>query len=360
MYKKSDSKELVSIIIAAYNEEKYIKRCLESVQKQTYKNIEIIVVNDGSTDNTEQICKEFSKKDSRIKYFSQENMGLPRTREKGLKEARGKYIQFIDSDDWCELNRTEALVEAIEKNDADIVFSSAYRHREDGIAVICNLPIGEGCYSVDELKSIYLKPLFGDMKKDKLITTGYVWCCLYKKKVVENISFFDEIVLHEDEIINLQAMNNSKKICVISDPLYNYNRRLNTLSKKNTYWKGYWENMSAMYYVKMAIGKKIFVNDDEYIKRLSTSMYQKFLRTIRNEVHYDNPAKLLGGLKNIHSFATNNDVLEEAKGYVDLKEFTVVERMLVECIMHKMYIIPYFYYAFVTNRMRNFQEKTKN
>jgi len=359
MSKKNKEKPLVSIIIAAYNEENYIKRCIESVQNQTYEEIEIIVVDDGSTDKTGEICKNLAEKDTRINYITQNNSGLPLTRKKGFENAKGKYIQFIDGDDWCEPCRTEYLVNTIENDESDIVFSSAYRHREDGVVVICNLPIKEGCYLVSDIIPIYIKPLFGDLKKDSLITTGYVWCCLYKKEILKNIIFYPDIILHEDEIINLQAMANSSKISIIKEPLYHYNRRLNTLSKKNTYWNGYWHNMTSMYSAKKIIGTNFFKNDNEYLQRLATALYQKFLRTIRNETHYKNPAHFFGGLKNLYIFDTVF-FLNDAYKKVIWSEFSKVEKVLIYCIKKKIFFIPYFYYAIKTNRMRNFQEKTKN
>ena len=110
----------VSIIIPAYNAEKTIKKCLNSVCNQTYENIEIIIVNDGSTDNSLDICEEYEKKDDRIIIISKENGGLSDARNKGIDIAKGKYITFIDSDDYVDLEFISIMVSNIEKNNSDI------------------------------------------------------------------------------------------------------------------------------------------------------------------------------------------------------------------------------------------------
>lgn len=354
-----NSRPLVSVLIAAFNEEKYIRRCLVSVIEQTYSNIEIIVIDDGSTDDTFRICEEISRIDNRIRVIHQENQGLPFARKKGLENAKGDYIQFIDADDWCESMRIEHMIDRIITDNTDIVFASAYRHREDGTAIICNLPISEGIYSVSDIRDIYIKPLFGDYKEDSLITTGYLWCCLFKIEMLQNVKFFKDITLHEDEVLLLQALARAKRISVIEEPLYNYNRRMNTLSKKNTYWMGYWNNMQLMFYAKKEIGELFFKDRYEYMPRLCTSLYLKALRSIRNETHYMNPAGFFGGLKNLYSFNMGSVILE-TYNMINIDQLEIDERILLHFLKHKMFFVPYAYYAKKTHRMRKFHEKTKN
>ncbi len=120
----------VSIIIPVYNVEKYLQRCLDSVVNQTLKDIEIICVNDGSTDNSAIILEEFSKKDERIKIVNQKNGGLSRARNTGLEHSNGDYIGFLDSDDWIDLDYYEKLHDAAERNNCDIAFADFIRKNE--------------------------------------------------------------------------------------------------------------------------------------------------------------------------------------------------------------------------------------
>ena len=350
----------VSVLVAAFNVEKYIERCLCSLINQTMKEIEIIIVDDGSTDSTGQICDKFACMDERVRVVHQENRGLPMARKRGLSLAKGDFIKFVDSDDWCEPNMCEHLFEKAIETKADIVFSSAFRHREDGIVKICNLPLADGVYQVRELFDCYILPLFGDLKEDKLITTGYVWCCLFKRNSIQNIEFYHDINLHEDEIIVIQALINSRTIYITEEALYHYNRMgNNTMSKKSCYWEKYWDNIVAVFQAKMEYGKILFEKELDYMPRLVTMLYLKYFRSVRNETHYTNPSKFWGGLKNVYRLK-NTDYLRRYKKYLIYQELTMIERLLAKLIQFKIYVIPYFYYAIKCGRMRTFQEKTKN
>ncbi len=281
---------IMSVLVAAYNVEKMIDRCMQSLISQSMQDIEIIVVDDGSTDETGNICEKYSKLDNRVKIIHHsKNKGLPMARKTGLKSAKGHFIKFVDSDDWCEPNMCECLYKIAVKQNADIVFCSAYRHREDGVAKICNLPLNEGLYRKEDLYDNYILPLYGDLKNDKLVTTGYVWCCLFKKKLIEKIDFYRAINLHEDEIIVIQAIISAQIVYITDEILYHYNRGTNTMSKRNSYWEGYWDNMVAVFLAKKKYGKKLFKTEQEYMYRLVTTLYLKFFRSIRNETHYDFP-----------------------------------------------------------------------
>ena len=122
----------VSIIVPVYNSEKTILRCLDSILNQTYKNIEIIIVDDGSTDNSYNLIKSRLNNDHRIKLIKKENTGVSDSRNNGLEITTGEYVTFIDSDDWIELNLIEKMVEVLEKENVDIVCCNYYLNYEDG------------------------------------------------------------------------------------------------------------------------------------------------------------------------------------------------------------------------------------
>ena len=144
----------VSIIIPVYNVQKYLRKCLDSIVNQTFKNIEIIIINDGSSDNSLNICKEYSKKDKRINIINKHNEGVSKARNTGLLYATGEYISFIDSDDWVEQNMIEELYNSITSNKADLC--------------ICNF-IKENKNKRDYIKSnINQKILIGKEIKDYL------------------------------------------------------------------------------------------------------------------------------------------------------------------------------------------------
>lgn len=120
----------VSVIVPVYNVEKYLKRCLDSIINQTYKNIEIILVNDGSKDNSRNICEEYEKKYENISLINQENGGLSAARNTGLKYVKGEAVTFVDSDDWLELDAIEYYVESMKKHNVDMVVTNNVRTKD--------------------------------------------------------------------------------------------------------------------------------------------------------------------------------------------------------------------------------------
>ena len=120
------SSNLVSIIVAVYNVEKYLKKCLDSIIKQSYRNIEIICVNDGSTDSSLKICEEYQEQDSRIIIITQKNQGLSAARNTGIKNSKGEFIAFIDSDDWVDPQFIELLLKECKDNNVLLGFCGVY------------------------------------------------------------------------------------------------------------------------------------------------------------------------------------------------------------------------------------------
>ena len=120
----SEENSLISIVIPVYNAEKYLEQCLNSIQNQTYKNFEVILVNDGSMDHSESICMDFVKVDTRFKYFTKVNGGASSARNFGLDYVLGDFITFIDADDWVDENHLEVLLNNIKENNSDMAVSS--------------------------------------------------------------------------------------------------------------------------------------------------------------------------------------------------------------------------------------------
>ena len=122
---------LISIIVPIYNSENYIKKCLDSILAQTYSNLEVILIDDGSTDNSYNICKDYQKKDNRIVLLQQKNAGVSRARNHGLEVAKGEYIGFVDSDDYIEPEMYEILLNSIIESNSKIAICNYYYENED-------------------------------------------------------------------------------------------------------------------------------------------------------------------------------------------------------------------------------------
>lgn len=209
----------VSLILPVYNVEKYLERCLNSILSQTYSNFELIIIDDGSTDNCHNIINKYKKIDSRIKAFRQENKGLSAARNEGLKKANGEYIGFIDSDDYISKYYLEYLLNALTANNASISCCTYENGKSD------NYYQNEEYEAYENDIEIYDHTSAGqNMMKNKGIFVT-VWAKLYKKEVL-SICDFPEGRFGEDNITTCQYLWNTKnftdKVVLIRKKLYYY------------------------------------------------------------------------------------------------------------------------------------------
>ena len=220
----------VSIIVPAYNVENYIKKCIDSLIKQTYKNIEIIVVNDGSKDNTLKVLNNYLKKDKRICIIDQKNEGVSAARNNALAIATGEYVVFVDSDDWLEIDFCEKMLKATIDTNADIGMCGYLREYKEK-----SLP--KGAYkenteinSKDEIIKIR-RNLFGPIGEelnypDRINIYASLWCKIYKTKLIKSIKIrdLDEVGICEDGFFNIEVMKSVNKIMYINEFLYHYRK----------------------------------------------------------------------------------------------------------------------------------------
>jgi len=209
----------VSIIIPIYKAEKYLERCLESVLHQTYKNIEVILVDDGSPDSSPLICDSYKEKDGRVKVVHSENYGQSMARNKGMELASGKYISFVDADDVLVHDAIEKLIDIAEKGGYDIVSGNYFRVGEE-------IKISSISYSSGEINKYGCKD---HRKRYNLYKTssafGYVWGKLYRSSFInEHKVTFDTTknVFMEDSLFNLKAFSFNPKYYVLNEPIYYY------------------------------------------------------------------------------------------------------------------------------------------
>ena len=224
----------ITVIVPVYNVENYLRKCLDSIIAQTYKNIEIIVVNDGSTDASGQICQEYTQIDNRIVYIEKENGGLSEARNVGLDKMTGSYVTFIDSDDWAELDYVEILYKKIIEYQADISVGNYYSYNEDEETyyfhiygdsyyekVYDNISIFENLYESQEMKSFALISAWGK---------------LYKAKLFDYLRF-EKGKLGEDGYFNQKMYLSVNKVVYLNKGLYAYRQRSGSIT--NT-WTEKW------------------------------------------------------------------------------------------------------------------------
>lgn len=201
------NKKDISIIVPIYNAEKYLNKCIDSIINQSKKELEIILINDGSTDNSETIIKKYN--DKRIKYFKNKNQGIGKTRNFGIEKATGKYIMFLDSDDFLELNACEKMFEKAEKDKLDIVICDYYRYFDNGKKEEIKLPNFKNSSLKDNPNIIceHLSP----------------WAKIYKTDLLKNNNIkFVENLKYEDAPFVIEALDCAKKIGKVNLPLNYY------------------------------------------------------------------------------------------------------------------------------------------
>ena len=236
--KKVSNEPLISVIIPVYKVEKYLNRCVDSVINQTYKNIEIILVDDGSPDNCPKICDDYAKKDKRIRVIHKKNGGVSSARNMGIEKANGEWISFVDSDDWIDELFISKMLEIALKEKTDYICCSYKRVYNGKTEYIKN----------DELVINYNNKKY--LFKLLNVQNGYGFCHmkLIKKDVIKDIRFNESIVVGEDALFNVELCKNMKKITILNMALYNYFFNSNSVVRKydKNYVKKYYDSMNCM------------------------------------------------------------------------------------------------------------------
>lgn len=218
---------LISVIVPIYNVEKYLKRCVDSILSQTYKNLEILLIDDGSPDACGMICDQYAKKDFRIKVIHKKNGGLSDARNAGLEMASGDYITCIDSDDWISNYYVSNLYKAIVKDDADVSISGFVCAYEDKMEQLNKV------LTVDTLETY--KCLSSHDCIERMLYQNEVevsaWGKLYKKHIIQDLRY-PVGKLYEDIPVTYECMKQSKKVAVVNNIDYFYFQRKNSIQNE--------------------------------------------------------------------------------------------------------------------------------
>lgn len=217
----------LSIIVPVYNAEQYLEKCVNSLLGQSYSNIEVLLINDGSKDNSLAICNKFAEIDKRVRVFTQENSGQSKARNVGLDSATGEFIAFVDSDDWVEKDYFELLVNACIKHDADVSCASILRVHQHGQKIRIK-------YDKEEVYTIAQEKVDVARVPDMC----YVWNKVYKRSFLDKISLrFIEGMFFEDVDFVTRAVYFSNKLVTVPNTYYhywtNYNSTVKTMRKSD-------------------------------------------------------------------------------------------------------------------------------
>lgn len=297
--------EKISVVVPIYNVEKYIRKNVDSIINQTYKNLEIILVDDGSKDNSSNICDLYKKKDKRIKVIHKENGGLSSARNAGIEEATGDYVAFVDSDDYIEPNMYEEMYEASQKFSCDIVTCSYKYVYDDGSVKYINSDTENREYD-----------FFSAIKEMNIFSKFDMSACtkLFKKELFDNIRF-PVGKLSEDYYVMYLLFEKASKIYYIAKPYYSYFQRKNSITKSNKINHDFmYAALEQMDYLEKKypdeltnISHAAFLSAnltvyDFYLKnsvKCPKKMISKFKNNVRNNYKYVKKANMYGIKKKI-------------------------------------------------------------
>lgn len=234
--------ELITVIVPVYNVENYLERCIDSIINQTYKKLEILLINDGSKDKSGEICDDYAKKDDRIKVIHKENGGVSSARNIGLEKARGEYISFIDADDWIEKNMYEEMLKRIEESNVKMVRCSYYKEYDEKQEAL------EHIYK--ENQKINLK--HERQKVIELLISGrlhaYLPLLLIKKSVIsKNLKFNTQVAMREDMIWLIDLVCSLQSFYIDITPYYHYYQNPNSATNSKKFEERNIKNMLVVY-----------------------------------------------------------------------------------------------------------------
>lgn len=301
---------IISVVVPVYKVEKYIQRCIDSLINQTLKNIEIILVNDGSPDNCPVICDQIAETDIRVKVIHKQNGGLSSARNAGMKIAKGKYIGFVDSDDDVELNMYEKMVATAEKYSTDFVMADYRRVLNDGSSYIKTLDIDQGYYDREKI----VKDIFPNLIMRECIDYGpllSVWHCIYRKSFLDEfeLRFDEEVKWSEDNIFSsIMGYRCSSFYYMKGEALYHYYSNPNTIT--SSFREGSWQ-------VYCTMNKHLHqffddVSDYDFSRQLNLHMIYYACDCINQESTLDKSSDAIKGIKKI---LITNQLIDAFKGF---------------------------------------------
>lgn len=300
----------VTIVVAIYNVADYLAKCIQSVIDQTYRNIEIILVNDGSSDNCLSICRKFETIDDRIKVINQPNQGVSTARNNGIEASAGDYIMFVDGDDCLKKDIVHTLVDNVRNNDITICSYTAFND-EDTLSINCHFFKGDKAFNNDKT-DLFLQLInlsYGQEGKP-YTAVGVPWGKLYKKSFLEKhcLRFNKKLIRMQDNIFNMKAFALAQEIRYIDKPLYMY--RVNNIIqyKKIPYRPEYLINVL---YEREKIIKEFNLDKD---KRIIEFFSEEVLLSALKIIIYNARTKKYSEFKKASSFYLKDDIFERYKG----------------------------------------------
>lgn len=349
----------LSVVLPIYNVEKYLKTCLDCLLSQTLTEFEIIAVNDGSTDKSVNTLEEYSRIDSRIKVINKKNGGLGDARNAGLKHVTGKYVMFVDPDDWLESGALNLMFITAEKNELDVLVTPFILESLSGSNVMEIHVEKNKIFESKRIKEELIRRLIGVLPNENnhLDELNSAANKMYRTEMIKknNLSFVSERAFYgEDLVFNLNFFQFANRIMILDKALYHYRKDVST-SLTTRYRDNLYEMRLNLYnYISEYVQKYNTEHNEKYNVALQGRIYYETPSTIRNECHYSNLSSQIDVIKKIKKILLNSHVkfaLQEYKPSYKLNRF----KKLQYASMKSSYVLPtYLFYKlkFLSDRTK--------
>lgn len=310
----------ISVIIPVYKVEPYLKKCIDSIIDQSYKNLEIILVDDGSPDNCGQICDEYAQRDNRIIVIHKQNGGVSDARNVGFNAMHGEYVMFVDSDDWIAPTYIETIMK---EGEFDLAVTGYTTVDERGTTIENMLT---NCNDVKADRKIFSKLVYGSF-------FGYSACKMYRRSIVEG-SYFQPILLREDFVYNIGIMNRAKKVISLRSVGYYYRQR-----SDSTLHHRYVGNVPDMLKFPKVIINDFHINDELMNYKLGNYVIKIYLIDCLKKYVYQNAALTrLEKKEEVYSVLKCKEIKNYLKIYKEESKFFV---FFTICIKFKFYRLAF-------------------
>lgn len=323
---------LVTVVVPVYNVEKYLNRCIESIVNQTYKNLEIILVDDGSPDNCPQMCDEWAEKDNRIKVIHKENAGAGMARNTGLEAASGNYILFVDSDDYIDLKTVEKCIDSLKKTDADVVMFGRFSVSADGTLKETPVVTDKFYFSGNQVINDILSGLFVHERGIGISSCNKVYSLqLIREK---NIKFKSEReILSEDAIFNLELFAYVKAVTIIPESFYYYFKNENSFSRS---YKEDLQKLNNIFLKKCISLCKEYGYGNQIINRIR-ARYHIYALAGMKQIEFCDFSK--EQKKELLNNFFKDEVLHKSITFESLKPKSLPLKIFYLCIKYRLYLI---------------------
>ena len=280
----------ISVIVPVYRAESFLRKCTDSILNQTFQDLELLLIDDGSPDHSGALCDQIAKEDPRVRVFHKDNGGVSSARNLGMTQANGQYFAFADSDDWLPLDALETLYTALTAAGADTAGGGHWRVEQDGRREAEPGALPQGVYGCEEIRKGIVDRLLGQrLGKPGEVLNGFVWRFLFSRSVIQNHGMHFLGAYLEDELFLLEYFCYANKLAMTDKAVYHYLQ--NPASVTRRYLPDYMQTFHTFMKAKEALAQRLELGRDQPLWR-ENSCWAGLLIAVGNEFAASNAASL--------------------------------------------------------------------